>query len=140
MPGFPGACPAYFDCSLDVWVTLAAALTYALIAEVALLMVSVLAARPLRLRGSAMPAALLVGVFALIAAVCVGWLSQTAPHTLIPFAHFTAARLAALRQSETVRITRSFLPIGIVAFAFVLGTSTTAISIIHRAIGARRAD
>jgi hypothetical protein len=132
MPGFPGACPEYFDCSLDVWVTLAATLTYALLAETALL--SVLVARSQRLKGRGIPAALLVGLSTLIAIACVGWLSQIAPHTFVaPFIHITPDLRTHLRQDAVNKLTRDFVPISILAFAFVLGTSTTAVALIRSA-------
>lgn len=132
MPGFPGACPAYFDCSLDVWMTVVATLTFVLLAELAFL--SVLVARSQRLSGNGIPAALLVGLSALIAIAGARWLAQIALHSFVPpFAHITPDRRVILGQAETARITRSSLPIGLVAFAFVLGTSTTAVVLIRSA-------
>lgn len=139
MPGFPPICLEYFDCSFDVWVTMAAMLAYALIAETALLMLSMLIVRLRRMPGSGIAAPLVVALCALIAAACVGWLLHIAPQMFIaPFIHYTPALAAQMRRVADNKLTQMFVPIGVNAAAFVLGTALTAATLILHALAGRR--
>jgi hypothetical protein len=111
---------------------------YVVIAETLMLALGViLARRGRRMMAGGLAAPLLVALCALIAVAGVVWLSRTAHVFYAPPVHFTLELVAAWRSESADMLNHVFVPLGVIAFAFVLGTAITAATLIRTAVNSR---